>query len=270
MQVLVCCKEPERANALLQPLLRLRLPADSTVTLLTVIGKRDKPPQSPPEIPADLPWPLVRKTRRGPVVAEILAEISERRAQLVVCAGRPHRTSLGSTLQRLFRACPADLLLVRPSETPIERALICTGGETPSLATLRAASRMLDRPDIRLGILHVMSQVAFSDASPHDDLLDTAETAATRGTHEGLHLQQAAEVFTSAGFQGTVVPLLRHGLVVDEVLAELRRGKYELLVIGSRPPRTTRSWSDLLLEDVGADLASRSPCSVLMIRPPAG
>ncbi len=268
MRVLVCCKEPDQAEALLRPLLHLKLPAASTVTLLTVIGKhKDLPPLGRP-LPDGFAWPLMRKIRRGAVIPEVLAEIAESQAGLVVCGWRSHRAPLGSTTQRLFRACPVDLLLVRPIDTPLARALVCTGGETPSLATLRSAAAVLDSKHIQVGILHVMSQIAFSNASPHADLLDTAESAMARGTHEGTHLRQATEAFAAMRFQGTVVPILRHGLVVDEVLAELRQGKYDLLVIGSRPPRTTRRWSDLLMEDVGADLASRAQCSVLLIRPP--
>jgi nucleotide-binding universal stress UspA family protein len=268
MHVLVCCKEPNQADALLRPLIRLNLPSSSPVTLLTVTGKSMELHPLAQPIPDGFAWPLVRKVRRGAVIAEILAEVAESKAELVVCGRSSHRAPLGSTTQRLIRACPVDLLLVRPIDRPLARALVCTGGETPSLATLRSAAAILNRTHIQVGILHVMSQIAFSNASPHADLVDTADTAMARGTHEGTHLRQATEAFAAAEFQGGVFPLLRHGLVVDEVLAELRQGKYDLLAIGSRPPRTTRRWSDLLMEDVGADLASRAQCSVLLIRPP--
>ena len=270
MNVVVCCKDPDRSEALLRWLPWLSLTPDSAVTLLTVLGRHDPLPSVELPIPPGFPLTLTRRLRHGSAAVEILAEVSEAGADLVVCGWRTHRTTLGSTAERLFRACPANLLLVRPADVPLEGALICTGGESPSLDTLHSAASLLNREQIRVGILHVMSQVAFSDASPHEDLLDSAESAVARGTHEGLHLRRAAAVFQEAGFRGEVVPILRHGLVVDEVVAELRQGKYELLVIGSRQPRTKRRWSDLLLEDVGADLASRAHCSVLLIRPAEG
>jgi len=270
MNVVVCCKDPDRSEALLRWLPWFSLPQGTAVTLLTVLGRHDPLPSGELPIPPGFPLPLTRKLRHGSAAEEIMAEVNETGADLVVCGWRTHRTSLGSTAERLFRACPANLLLVRPADTPLEGALICTGGESPSLDTLHSAASLLNREQIRVGILHVMSQVAFSDASPHEDLLDSAESALSRSTHEGLHLQQAAAVFHEEGFRGKVVPILRHGLVVDEVVAELRHGRYALLVIGSRTPRTKRRWSDLLLEDVGADLASRAHCSVLVIRPPAG
>lgn len=270
MNVVVCCKDPDRSEALLRWLPWFSLPPGSAVTLLTVLGRHDPSPGVELPIPAGFPLPVTRKMRRGSPGEEILAEVDEAHAGLVVCGWRTHRTALGSTAERLFRACPANLLLVRPANMPLESALICTGGEAPSLETLHAAASLLNREHMRVGILHVMSQVAFSDTSPHEDLLDSAESAIARGTHEGIHLRRAAAAFEEAEFRGEVVPILRHGLVVDEVVAELRQGGYEILVIGSRQPRTKRRWSDLLLEDVGADLASRAHCSVLVIRPAAG
>jgi len=268
MRVLVCCKEADKVDDLLQVVRRLSLPDDTRVTMLTVVERGQAEPVFPVTAPALLPWPAERKTRRGSVVEEVLAEAGEGDVSLVVSGWRTHRTTLGSTMQRLFRSCPVDLLLVRPVARQLTRALVCTGGEAPSIATLRSAARLLNREDLEVGVLHVMSQVAVSDASPHQDLVDTAETAMARGTREGIHLQQALAVFHEAGFRGRLIPLLRHGLVVDEVVAELRHGEQELLVIGSRNPRGKRRWSDLLLEDVGAKLASGAHCSVLLIRPP--
>jgi nucleotide-binding universal stress UspA family protein len=267
MRVLVCCKDPGKLDDLLQVVRRLNLPDDTRVTLLTVIERGQAEPVIPVTARAQLHWPLEHKTRRGSVVEEILAEAVEGDARLVVSGWRTQRTTLGSTMQRLFRSCPVDLLLVRPAARQLTRALVCTGGEAPSLVTLRSAAEWLNREDLEVGVLHVMSQVAVSDSSPHQDLIDTAETAMARDTREGSHLQQALAVFREAGYRGRLIPLLRHGLVVDEVLAELRHGGHELLVIGSRNPRGRRRWSDLLLEDVGAKLASGAHCSVLLIRP---
>lgn len=116
MHVLVCCKEPDRAQPLLQLLAQLSLRGPTAITLLTVVGKRQAvTPAEPPRLPA-LPWPVRPKIRRGPVVPEILAEIEEAGdLGLVVCGWRSPRASLGSTAKRLFRACPTDLLLARPS-----------------------------------------------------------------------------------------------------------------------------------------------------------
>ena len=52
--------------------------------------------------------------------------------------------------------------------------------------------------------------------------------------------------------------------MVGGVLDELRVPESGLLMIGARRPPTMRRWSDLLWEDVGAGLAWRAQCSVLM------
>lgn len=52
------------------------------------------------------------------------------------------------------------------------------------------------------------------------------------------------------------------------MLDALRLTEYGLLVIGARHPPTMRRWSNRLWEDVGAGLAWRAQCSVVLIRPP--
>ena len=88
------------------------------------------------------------------------------------------------------------------------------------------------------------------------------------GTREGLHFQEAIRTMRSIGVTSEITPRLRHGLGVDEILAELVEGGYDLLVIGAhRRPGLTR-WLEIMLDDVADQLLSHAPCSVLVVRPP--
>ncbi len=65
---------------------------------------------------------------------------------------------------------------------------------------------------------------------------------------------------------GTAVARLRHGLVVDEVLEEIRTLEPELLVIGAhRVPETRRAIAPLL-DDVAHQILTNAPCSVWIAR----
>jgi hypothetical protein len=81
--------------------------------------------------------------------------------------------------------------------------------------------------------MHVMSQVALSWESPSDDLAATAEMAIERKSREGGYLLEGIEALRAAAPEVRVLPRLRHGLVVDEVLAEIRQSGQPLLVIGA-------------------------------------
>ena len=64
----------------------------------------------------------------------------------------------------------------------------------------------------------------------------------------------------------TVSPRLRHGLVVDEVLAEIRQAKHQLLVIGAHRPPIASDRLAPFLDDVADQLLTHAPCSVLIVR----
>jgi nucleotide-binding universal stress UspA family protein len=110
-----------------------------------------------------------------------------------------------------------------------------------------------------------MSQLALEVGSQADDLIDNAQTAIRRKTREGLHLAWAVDQVQNAGVITPVIPVLRHGLVLDQVVAELRDGKYDLLVIGSHHVSGRSRTLNAFLEYVASDLVSETSCSVLII-----
>jgi len=214
------------------------------------------------------------RVRHGHAAEEILAEAETHSYDLVVVGAQGRRGltrfRLGSTASRLARHLPTSLLACRRVPVAVERILLCTSGETPSLATLRFGSSLAVRAGARVTLLHVMSQVALTWASPSDDLADTAETAIARGTREGLHLKHGLEVLAQAGLRHPPTARLRHGLVVDEVLAEIRQGDHQLLTIGAhRPPEASAAYAPYL-DDVADRLLTHAPCSVLIVRAPTG
>jgi nucleotide-binding universal stress UspA family protein len=58
---------------------------------------------------------------------------------------------------------------------------------------------------------------------------------------------------------------MRHGLVVEQVLAELSRGHYDLLVVGAHHQPGQNRWLEILLDDVADRLLNHAPCSVLVV-----
>jgi nucleotide-binding universal stress UspA family protein len=108
-------------------------------------------------------------------------------------------------------------------------------------------------------LLHVMSQLPIPPVGAPADWLASTETLLAEGTAEGTLLEQDLALLAAAGV--TARPMVRHGLVLDEVLAELEAGDYDLLVIGGHEPG---DWlHKLLLENVALQLLHRSRRSVL-------
>ena len=130
---------------------------------------------------------------------------------------------------------------------------------------MHRAGALLQGAKTEIGLLHVMSQVALKPESAPEDLFDTAKTAINRKTREGKHLQDAIQQLRTAGVSSPIVPQLRHGLVVEQVLAELGQGHYDLLVVGAHHQPGQNRWLEILLDDVADRLLNHAPCSVLVV-----
>lgn len=208
--------------------------------------------------------------RRGHAAEEILRQAETGDYEMVATGAHGHggltRVLLGSTSSRLARHLSTSLLICRRPPSRVDQVLICSAGESPSLATLQTGGRVAAQASAEVTVLHVMSQVALSWESPSVDLLDAAEGAMSRGSPEGLHLRQALEMLQGVGLKSDPKPLLRHGLVVDEVVAQIRESDAQLLVIGAhRPPEPGGAFSHLL-DDIADQLLRHAPCSVLVVR----
>ena len=213
---------------------------------------------------------LTRKIRRGDSYEQILEEAVKHAYDLVVVGGGGQHHGLlhfkvGSTTSKLARKLHTHFLVARKVPKQINKVLVCTGAEAPAVDTMRVGGQMLAGIAAEVSVLHVMSQISLKPGSVPEELIATAETAIAKNTREGQHLQRAMQQLTQAGITGPIIPRLRHGLVVDEVLAEVREGKYDMMVVGAHYQRGQNRWLGILLDDVTDQLINQAPCSVLII-----
>jgi nucleotide-binding universal stress UspA family protein len=78
-------------------------------------------------------------------------------------------------------------------------------------------------------------------------------------------IERSTKQLREAGVKNEIVPHIRQGLVVEEVLKEISEGGYELLVVGSHYQPGQDRWLETLLDDITDQLLNRSTCSVLII-----
>ncbi len=276
MKILICTDGSKSAEIAAQELISLRFPPETTCVIFYVVkkhaGQQDQQEVFAPIEAVLSPYftNIKRKAAEGAMAVQILREIREEPYDLIVKSdfGKGWgllKMHLGSDTRIIVSKVELPLLLARHYTKSIERVLICTGGEETSADTLRVGGRLVSFSKAQVCVLHVMSQLALDVSSQADDLRDTAKTAIQRRTREGLHLAWAIDQIQKSGVSAPVVPILRHGLVLDQVIAELREGRYDLLVIGSHHVSGRSRTLDAFLEDVANDLVSATSCSVLII-----
>ncbi len=212
------------------------------------------------------------KVRSGHPAEEILKEAEAGSYDLVVLGARGRRGItrflMGSTAERVANHSDAPVLIVRGWPHKIEKILICTAAGEPGLAAVATGGRLAALLGVSATVLHVMSQLPATYLSTHDleDLEGQADDLMSHGSREGVHLRTALALL--ADMEVPARAIVRHGLVVDEIMDEACSQGYDLVVIGTH---IAAGWMRFLLEDVTHQLISCIDRAILVTKaPPAG
>jgi nucleotide-binding universal stress UspA family protein len=161
---------------------------------------------------------------------------------------------------------------------PIQRILLCDSGAQGPLAgfqnageTERVVPSLLARftaqlADMLVGeeeitVLHVMSQISAGPGVRGTQLRADVQSLIEEHAPEGELLRQDVQILEQPGVR--VRPQVRHGLVVDEILAEAAAGDYDLVVIGAH---RGAGWQRILLDDLAHKILMQLDRPVLVIR----
>ncbi len=222
-----------------------------------------------------LPVRALEKLRAGRPADEIIAEAAEGRYDLIVMASRGRkglaRLLFGSVASRLARYAPVPVIIVKaPVAGPVRQVLACTSGDERGERAARWGGRLGAWFKAKVTVLHVLSQLGLAPEAKVEELEDTAEQAIANGTREGKHLAREIELVQAEGAAGPIRPKLRNGLVLDEIVAEVREGNYDVVVIGAHePPEPRASFAGVrayVLDDVADQIISAVQKPVLVVR----
>ncbi len=271
MRILLCTDGSPAAADAVRFGLHIARQSDEALALLGVVEKRDEVDSlraGLEALVAELQMTGAQcdiKIRHGHAAEQILDEAEKWSAELIVVGqlGRRGLTRflMGGTATRIVQYAPCSVLLVKAQRPSLQKILVCTAGGEPGLRDVAMAGHVARHAHAAVTVLHVMSQVPLSDAAYLPDLAASADDLMARHSREGLHLQSAlAELRGRAPASAAKV---RHGFVVDEILAELREGDYDLLVVGAH---MARGLNRFLLDDVTAHLIEEATTPVLVVR----
>lgn len=206
------------------------------------------------------------KVRIGSAVTEIIAEVSAGNHNLLVI-GESHTSELlsrfiPSTFQWLIREAPCSVIVAKEKMAQMARLLVCdSGGRHPSDVVLFTAqlANQLPHP-VEVTILHVMSQISAYPGVPGQQLRASAEELMQVHSPEGLFLEEDLHLLEKTPTK--IRPKVRHGLVVDEILAEAEEGNYHMIIIGAH---RYQGWQRFLLDDLAYEIVTHAEIPVLIV-----
>ncbi len=177
--------------------------------------------------------------------------------------GRPRirRWLTGRSIRPLMEKIKGPILYVPEARLPLKKMLISIGGLGYEIAAENLAFEVAVASHADITILHVITptDVAYPgtrDMREHlNDLEDT-------NTLVGRSLRTALDIAQKAGLNAKATT--RQGNVVDEILAEIRRGNYDMVCMGS--PYSATGLRQLYTPNVTAEIAEAAHCPVLTAR----
>ncbi|MCO6449987.1 MAG: universal stress protein [Caldilineales bacterium] len=191
---------------------------------------------------------VVRVGRRD---VQILEEASSGYDLLVLGERQLHdlRTRLlGSITERIIKQSPCPVLIAKGDVEPLNNVLLCDsgGGSRPVVKRfVESGFCKLLPDDAETVVVHVMSQISAGPGIRGVQLRATAEELISMHSPEGKLLERDLRYLDSCTVKRRAV--VRHGLVLDEILAESQSGAYRLVVIGAH---REAGWERFLLDDI--------------------
>jgi nucleotide-binding universal stress UspA family protein len=246
--------------------------ASEPPTLLTVLNPwMDHPPCQNNGITnfahEDKKYPYLHsKTVIGQPVEGVIREIKECGYDLVFVGvqGNPllRRIFHSSSAMRIAELAPCPVVVVKGKVGPVQRILMCDSGYGKSQILGRFTSQLMNLlpGDEEVTILHIMSQISAGPGIRGEQLRAMAEKLIQDHTPEGELLEQDTQFLERFGIHP--IPKIRHGLVVDEILAEAREGDYDLVIIGAK----RQNWQRYLLDDITTKIIKQVNLPVLVVK----
>jgi len=271
MKILVCSDGSERAR---RALVSAAIIANATKAETTILGITKNEPEEPNLMAALREGAQVFReqavgpeivTKIGDPVAEIVRSTKETDYNLVVIGAERRGAQeffLPSTkAYSIAEAIVPPVLVVPVSRPAIKRILICSGGGTYIENAVRFTSTIAKDLAAEIALLTVTPR----PPAMHGTIFRRQEDVAAllkSNSALGRNLRAAQEIIKRACVP--VVVEVRHGIVIDEILAEVERRDYDLVVSGSWPVRD--AWRHYAIGNVTREIVNRTHRPVLVVR----
>jgi len=182
---------------------------------------------------------------------------------IITPLGRPplRRLLLGRSFHQLMADIPGPILYVPSACIPPAHIIICLGGLGYGMTAENLGLEIASRVKAPVTLLHVVPPIDLDYPESRtvrenwDHLVDT-DSLLGRTLRNALDEAQKMDLKTGLK--------VRHGNVIEEILAELKEGDYDLVCMGS--PYSGHGLRQFYAPNVTAEVAEAIGCPVLTVR----
>jgi nucleotide-binding universal stress UspA family protein len=210
-------------------------------------------------------FPATIHRRVGRLAEEVVKQTRAAPYDLVVVGSRGRRgvkrLFLGSLAARIVGHTPTSVMVVKGRRKKLKRFLVCSAAGPASESAIAFAGRLARAMDGSITLIHVMSQLRVDEGADPTDLRSQAGELIERRSREGVHLNRMLDLLAAEGTKARAV--VRHGLVVDEIVAEAGEGQFDLVVLGAH---VTPGINSLLIDNLAEQILLAADLPVLVVR----
>lgn len=177
--------------------------------------------------------------------------------------GRPalKRFFLGRSFRHIMAEVDKPILYVPAARIPIRKMLICLGGLGYGLTAENWGVKVARMTGASVTILTVVTPIDL-DYPEARNIRKNWQKLAETDTLPGRTLRKALETALKA--EVTVRVITRQGNAVEEILAEMKAGDYDIVCMGSS--YSSHSLRQLYTPNVTAEVADAAHCPILTAR----
>ncbi len=177
--------------------------------------------------------------------------------------GRPQirRLLTGRSIRHLMEEIEQPILYVPESRLPLKKILICMGGLGYEVTAEHIAMQIAMKSRAEITLLHIIPSIDL-DYPTARTVSKNWQTLSKTDTPVGRSLRQAMDIAKADGLTANITA--RQGNVVEEILAEVKKGNYDLLCMGSS--YSANALRQLYAPNVTAEITEAVTCPVLTAR----
>jgi nucleotide-binding universal stress UspA family protein len=177
--------------------------------------------------------------------------------------GRPQirRLISGRSIRYLMEEIEQPILYVPKAKLPLKKVLICMGGLGYEVTAEHLAMQMAMKSRAEITLLHIIPPIEL-DYPTARTVRENWQNLTETDTPVGRSLRQALGIAREGGLTANVKA--RQGNVVEEILAEIKEGLYDLLGMGSL--YSSNSFRQIYAPNITAEIAEAALCPVLTAR----
>jgi len=198
--------------------------------------------------------------------AEQVIPREARKHESLVVLGRLSRPPLrrllaGRSIRWLLSEIVSPVLYVPRACLPLKKMLVCLGGLGYEINAEQLGIRAGVIAQAEVTLLHVAAPVDLDYPAARVEREHWRELEKTDSL-TGRHVRLALDAARTAGLAATLKA--RQGHVVEEILAEIQEGHYDLVCMGST--YSSHALRHLYGPNVTEEVAERTPCPLLIAR----